>query len=130
MACKHKELCPKLASRWCNNESVQKKCVHYLTLEVESLQNQLAESQRRERAVEEDLKKSDGALTLDELKQMDGESIWVVTLDGTDEPRWEIIVSAGKQGIDLIYVLNGVETMDYASFDLYGDTWLAYDNPV
>ena len=61
---------------------------------------------------------------------MDGESIWVVTLDGTDEPRWETIVSAGERGIDLIYVLNGVETLDFVCFDLYGKTWLAYDNPV
>ena len=67
-------------------------------------------------------------LTLDELKQMDGEPIWVVTLDGTDEPRWEIVVSAGKCGIDLICVLNGVETRDYADFDLYNYTWLAYRN--
>ena len=65
-------------------------------------------------------------LTLDELRQMDGEPVWVVTLDGTDEPRWEIVVSAGEHGIDLICVLNGVETRDYADFDLYNDTWLAY----
>lgn len=67
-------------------------------------------------------------LTLDELRQMDGEPVWVVTLDGTDEPRWEIVVSVGKCGIDLICVLNGVETRDYADFDLYNDTWLAYRN--
>ena len=67
-------------------------------------------------------------LTLDELKQMDGEPIWVVTLEGTDEPRWEIVVFAGKRGIDLICVLNGVETRDYADFDLYNYTWLAYRN--
>ena len=65
-------------------------------------------------------------LTLDELRQMDGEPVWIVTLDGTDEPRWEIVVSAGKCGVDLICVLNGVETRDYADFDLYNDTWLAY----
>ena len=65
-------------------------------------------------------------LTLDKLREMDGEPVWIVTLDGTDEPRWEIIVSAGKYGIDLICVLNGVETRDYADFDLYNDTWLAY----
>ena len=28
-------------------------------------------------------------LTLDELKQMVGEPVWVVTLDGTDDPRWD-----------------------------------------
>ena len=67
-------------------------------------------------------------LTLDELKQMGGEPVWVVTLDGTDDSRWEIVVSAGKCGIDLICVLNGVETSDYAAFDLYNDTWLAYRN--
>jgi hypothetical protein len=65
-------------------------------------------------------------LTLDALREMDGEPVWIVTLDGTDEPRWEIIVSAGKYGIDLICVLNGVETRDYAEFDLYNGTWLAY----
>ena len=67
-------------------------------------------------------------LTLNELKQMVGEPIWVVTLDGTDEPRREIVVFAGKYGIDLICVLNGVETSDYADYDLYNDTWLAYRN--
>ena len=59
---------------------------------------------------------------------MEGEPVWIVTLDGTDEPRWEIVVSAGKCGVDLICVLNGVETRDYADFDLYNDTWLAYRN--
>ena len=67
-------------------------------------------------------------LTLDELKQMDGKPVWIVTLDGTADPIWEIIVSAGEHGIDLICVLNGVETSDYADFDLYNDTWLAYRN--
>ena len=67
-------------------------------------------------------------LTQDELKQMEGEPVWIVTLDGTDEPRWEIVVSAGKCGVDLICVLNGFETRDYADFDLYNDTWLAYRN--
>ena len=71
---------------------------------------------------------SNAPLTLDELRQMDGEPIWVVTLDGTDEPRREMVVFAGKYGIDLICVLNGVETSDYADFDLYNDTWLAYRN--
>ena len=67
-------------------------------------------------------------LTLDELKQMDGEPIWVVTLEGTDEPRWGIVVSAGKRGIDLICVLNGAPSSKLADFDLYNYTWLAYRN--
>ena len=81
-----------------------------------------------ERIADESAQPENKPLALDELRQMDGEPVWVVTLDGTDEPRWEIVVSAGEHGIDLICVLNGVETRDYADFDLYNDTWLAYRN--
>lgn len=65
-------------------------------------------------------------LTLEELRQMDGEPVWVVTLDGTDEPRWGIVTSAEKHGTYLLCALNGVATADYADFDSYNDTWVAY----
>ena len=68
-------------------------------------------------------------LTLDELRQMDGEPVYVVTLDNPleNQPYWAI---AGINSNDSRYQ-NGVALYnrvqrDWGAFDLYGDTWLAY----
>ncbi len=68
-------------------------------------------------------------LTLDELRQMDGEPVYVVTLDNPleNQPYWAI---AGINSNDSRYQ-NGVALYnrvqgDWGTFDLYGDTWLAY----
>ena len=68
-------------------------------------------------------------LTLEELRQMDGEPVYVVTLDNPleNQPYWAI---AGINSNDSRYQ-NGVALYnrvqgDWGAFDLYGDTWLAY----
>lgn len=68
-------------------------------------------------------------LTLDELREMDGEPVYVVTLDNPleNQPYWAI---AGINSNDSRYQ-NGVALYnrvqgDWGAFDLYGDTWLAY----
>ncbi len=60
-------------------------------------------------------------LTLDELRQMDGDPVWVVVPGHA--PICEIVVENYKDGIKMA---NAEDTDDYGAFDLYGKTWLAY----
>ncbi len=56
-------------------------------------------------------------LTLEELREMNGEPVWVECLGSKDYSVWAIV--------DLC--LNGIHTKYfYADFDYYGDEWLAY----
>lgn len=68
-------------------------------------------------------------LTLDELRQMDGEPAYIVTLDNQLEnpPYWAIV---GINGNDSRYqdgfaLYNKIQD-DWGSVELYGKTWLAY----
>ena len=61
-------------------------------------------------------------LTLDELRQMDGEPVWVCfSKEIFREDGWFIITETGKCEV----ILNGKVSV-YKSFDYYGKTWLAY----
>lgn len=68
-------------------------------------------------------------LTLEELKQMDGEPVWTVTIGIDGSGRWELV----KETVLRICPYRAVLTMtnmedgetDY-EFDTYGKTWLAY----
>lgn len=62
-------------------------------------------------------------LTLEQLRQMDGEPVWIAILDGSEPTRCEIVVECYKDGIKMA---STEETDDYGAFDLYGKTWLAY----
>ena len=54
-------------------------------------------------------------LTLEELREMNGEPVWVECLGSKDYSVWAIVC------------LNGIQTKYfYADFDYYGDEWLAY----
>lgn len=56
-------------------------------------------------------------LTLEQLRKMGGESVWVQCLFAEDYSVWTIV--------DIC--LNGIHTKYfYADFDYYGDEWLAY----
>ena len=63
-------------------------------------------------------------LTLDELRQMDGEPVYVVTLGAR---YWAIagINSNDSRCQNGLALYNRVQG-DWGTFDLYGDTWLAY----
>ena len=64
----------------------------------------------------EDLLAND-PLTLEQLREMDGEPVWVQCLSNEDYSGWIIA--------DLCF--NGVATKYfYAYFDYYGEEWLAY----
>ena len=61
-------------------------------------------------------------LTLDELREMDGEPVWVVWPDGRIKSQWLIVGSAFW--IDMFVEWDGKISYDY------GNTWLAYrQNP-
>lgn len=60
---------------------------------------------------------SEKALTLEELREMGGEPVWVECLWNKDYSVWAIID----------FCLNGIHTKYfYADFDYYGTEWLAY----
>ena len=58
-------------------------------------------------------------LTLDELRQMDGEPVYIV--ENTE--YWAIVNSFDQAGV---YLLSYGNPDDYGYFGLYGKTWLAY----
>ena len=58
-------------------------------------------------------------LTLDELRQMDGEPVYIV--ENTE--YWSIVNSFDQAGV---YLLSYGNPDDYGYFGLYGKTWLAY----
>jgi Lar family restriction alleviation protein len=64
-------------------------------------------------------------LTLDELRQMDGEPVWIVTTEDpqNNPPAWEIIYEVSAHGV---YMRRGDNPDDFGAFELYGKTWLAY----
>ena len=56
-------------------------------------------------------------LTLEELREMDGEPVWVECLGNKDYSVWTIVD----------FCLDGIHTKYfYADFNYYGDEWLAY----
>ena len=60
---------------------------------------------------------SDKALTLDELRQMDGEPVWVQSPGVPEYGRWAIVEGVGENCLFL--------RDDFTCHD-YGKTWLAY----
>ena len=58
------------------------------------------------------------ALTLEELRDMDGEPVWVVSQDGRNESCWMLV--------DVKYELCREAHGGMAVFDTNGKTWLAY----
>lgn len=56
-------------------------------------------------------------LTLDELREMDGEPVWICDPDGTDG-MWALV--------DLEHALCRTAKGGIAIFDTYGKSWLAY----
>lgn len=61
-------------------------------------------------------------LTVQELKDMVAEAIWIVESESKTS-YWSIIAKVYDDGIELISADN---LNDYGSFRLYGDTWVAY----
>ena len=69
----------------------------------------------------DDLRKladSNAPLTLDELREMDGEPVWIVSLDGRDLTCWMLV--------DARYNLCREAHGGMAVFENNGETWLAY----
>jgi hypothetical protein len=68
-------------------------------------------------------------LTLDELKQMDGEPVYIVTLENQLEnpPYWAIVgISESDSRYQDGIVLYNKTQGDWGGVELYGKTWLAY----
>lgn len=62
-------------------------------------------------------------LTLDELRKMDGEPVWTVSIGLDNSGRWEILESASAEFISLCNTSDGCYGCE---IDTYGKTWLAY----
>ena len=62
-------------------------------------------------------------LTLEELRKMGGEPVWIVLLNIAKQPRCEIVTEVHEDGI---WMVCADDDNDYAAFGLYGKTWLAY----
>ena len=58
-------------------------------------------------------------LTLDELRQMEGQPVYIV--ENTE--YWSIVNGFGRNGV---YLLSYGNPDDFGSFELYGKAWLAY----
>lgn len=63
-------------------------------------------------------------LTLDELREMDGEPVWIANPDALEYGRWGIVDGVYQAEDDQVLMLRG----DY-SCHYYGKTWLAYRRP-
>lgn len=59
-------------------------------------------------------------LTLEELREMDGEPVWLTPLGEDFEDGWYIIISIDKQR------LHCFQLYSMLFFEHYGKTWLAY----
>ena len=62
-------------------------------------------------------------LTLEHLREMDGEPVWVVPkgMHEKDEPMWCVLESS-------MALIPGVDYWSW-DFDGYGETWIAYHRP-
>lgn len=56
-------------------------------------------------------------LTLDELREMDGEPVWVVQISGKLRPFWMLVGTEDESAASRLYS---------AMFEDYGTEWLAY----
>ena len=62
--------------------------------------------------------------TLEQLRQMDGEPVWIANPDALEYGRWGIVDGVYQAEDDQVLMLRG----DY-SCHYYGKTWLAYRRP-
>ena len=67
-------------------------------------------------------------LTLDELRQMDGEPVWTVTIGCDNVFGCELVgeISVGPENREVISMCNLLDGTYDVFADLYGKTWLAY----
>ena len=63
-------------------------------------------------------------LTIEQLREMDGEPVWIANPDALEYGRWGIVDGVYQAEDDQVLILRG----DY-SCHYYGKTWLAYRRP-
>ena len=66
-------------------------------------------------------------LTLDELRQMKGLPVWMVTTGLNGPGRWELICDVDYE--DVLEMASCVDGFYYIEVNTYGSTWLAYRRP-
>lgn len=75
-------------------------------------------------------------LTVDELRKMDGEPVWVKSIDpkDSDTDYWAIVSAnmhySHKSGGVISTSTDGVAVVAIAYFEDYGKMWLAYRRPL
>lgn len=65
-------------------------------------------------------------LTLDEVKTLEDEPIWIQCLEYVEESCWAISGERSATGICLHDKYCDRHYEDYGAYELYGKTWLAY----
>ena len=63
-------------------------------------------------------------LTIEQLREMDGEPVWIANPDALEYGRWGIVDGVYQAEDDQVLMLRGVYSCHY-----YGKTWLAYRRP-
>lgn len=63
-------------------------------------------------------------LSIEQLREMDGEPVWIANPDALEYGRWGIVDGVYQADDDQVLMLRG----DY-SCHYYGKTWLAYRRP-
>ena len=58
-------------------------------------------------------------LTIDELRKMKGQPVWIVLLNIAKQSRYEIVTEVHEDGI---WMVCADDDNDYAAFGLYGKT--------
>lgn len=65
-------------------------------------------------------------LTIDDIKTLDYEPIWVEDISGCNTSCWAIAGRTRGSGIELYDEHCGEHYIDFAAWDNYGKTWVAY----
>ena len=73
-------------------------------------------------ALEKQAEPENKPLTLEQLRKMGGEPVWIALLNIAKQPTCEVITKICEDGIHTM----GTEGSGYASFGLYDKAWIAY----
>ena len=107
-----------LIERAANELREMMKTITMPTSAAEQLQQEIDAHEIAISALRQKEQEGNDPLTLDELRKMDGEPVWVVWPDGRIKSQWFIISSTFW--IEMFQEWDGTLSKDY------GKTWLAY----
>lgn len=124
--------CPDLdIERSCSDFSLKKPDI-FTTLSTIQAENENLRAELEQVTAERDaavrqvalISQPNEPLTLEQLREMDGEPVWIANPDALGYGRWGIVDGVYQAEDDQVLMLRG----DY-SCHYYGKTWLAYRRP-